>query len=497
MTKISKSNFVSGIQCVKKLYFDIHKKDLKPEISEQKKLLFTTGHEIGELAQRAFPNGKDASPENYYDFSQSIQDTKDWIDLGVKTIYEAAFSTSGVLVALDILHHTGNERWAIEVKSSTKVKEAHLTDASLQYWAMSKSGFKPDKFFLMHINNAYIKQGDINPNEIFTYADITNQVIEKQVWVEENLDIFKNILSAEDEPVVKIGKHCSTPYECEYKYHCWKDIPEQSVFSLYRPKGLDWELYERGIYKIIDIPENVPLNHIQTLQVNCLKKKGNYIDKTSISELLKSWKFPLYFFDFETISSALPVLDGTIPYQQVPFQYSLHILQQFGAEYSHKEFLADPKDFIDNSIDPRKKLIEQMKIDFGNTGSIVAYNASFEINRLKELSLAFPEEQTFIEGIVGRFVDLLIPFSKGWYYNPEMGDSASMKSVLPAIAPEYSYKDLEISNGVDASNTFLSMINEKFIGDEVKAQESLKKYCKRDTYGMVLIWEHLIKITTL
>lgn len=490
---ISKSRFVSGIQCSKKLYFDIYRKDLKPEISEQQELLFSTGHEIGELAQSAFPNGKDASPENYYDFSKSIQDTKDWIDSDVKTIYEAAFSSNGVLAALDILHHTENERWAIEVKSSSEVKKYHLTDASLQYWVMNKSGFKPDKFFLMHINTAYIKDGDINPKELFTLADITNEVIGNQLWVEENLEDLKNILSTEIEPVVEIGKHCGSPFECEYKHHCWKHIPEQSVFSLYNPRGLDWKLYEQGIFKIIDIPENVSLNHRQNLQVSGQKIAHSHIDKTSISEFLNNWEFPLYFFDFETIFPALPVLNGTRPFQQVPFQYSLHILEQYGDNYTHKEFLAEPKDFNEISIDPRKKLIEQMKLDFGEIGSIVAYNATFEISRLKELAIEFPEDRDFIENIINRFVDLLIPFRNAWFYHPEMGGSASIKAVLPAIAPEFNYKDLEISNGGDASNIFLSMINNKFIGDEIFTRESLKKYCERDTLGMVIIWEELIK----
>ena len=491
---ISKSRFVSGIQCAKKLYFDIYRKDLKPEISEQQELLFSTGHEIGELAQSAFPNGKDASPENYYDFSKSIQDTKDWIDSGVKTIYEAAFSTNGVLAALDILHHTENERWAIEVKSSSEVKKYHLTDASLQYWVMNKSGFKPDKFFLMHINTTYIKDVAINPNELFTLADITNKVIENQVWVENNLQNLKNILEAGKEPVVEIGKHCDSPFNCDYKHHCWKHIPEQSVFSLYSPSGLDWKLYEKGIFKITDIPEDTALNHRQTLQVNGQKSANSHVDTDKIKAFLNEWTFPLYFFDFETIFPALPVLNGTRPFQQVPFQYSLHIIEEIGAEYSHKEFLADPNDFNGNTIDPRKQLIEQMKLDFGETGSIVAYNASFEITRLKELAIAFPEDQVFLEGIIGRFVDLLIPFRSGWHYHPEMGNSASIKYVLPAIAPEFSYQDLEISNGGDASNTFLNMINKTFTGDEVKVREALKKYCERDTLGMVIIWEELIKL---
>lgn len=491
---ISKSRFVSGIQCSKKVYFDIFRKDLKPKISDQQELLFSTGHEIGELAQSAFPNGKDASPESYYDFTPSINLTKQWINDGVETIYEAAFSSNDVLAALDILHHTKNERWAIEVKSSSELKEYHLTDASLQYWVMNKSGFKPDKFFLMHINTAYTKNGAINPNEFFTLVDITTQVIDKQLWVEQNLENLKNILSLKEEPIVEIGKHCNSPFSCDYINHCWKQIPEQSVFNLYSPRGLDWQLYEQGIFKIIDIPESVSLNHRQSLQVEGQKKATSHIDKIKISAFLSTWEFPLYFFDFETVFPALPVLDGTRPFQQVPFQYSLHIQQDLDSDLQHKEFLANPKDFESGSvINPCKALIEQLKLDFNSSGSIVAYNAGFEIDVLRKLSIAFPEDKEFIDDLISRFVDLLIPFRSAWYYKPEMGGSASIKSVLPAIAPEFSYNDLEISNGGLASNTFLSMINNKFNGDEAEVRESLLKYCERDTLGMVIIWEELNK----
>lgn len=494
MPIISKSRFVSGIQCSKKVYFDVNRKELKPVISDQQELLFSTGHEIGKLAQKAFPNGKDASPESYYDFTPSINQTKQWINDGVETIYEAAFSSNDVLAALDILHQTQNEKWAIEVKSSSELKDYHLTDASLQYWVMSSSGFKPDKFFLMHINTSFVKKGEINPNDFFTLVDITNQVIDKQLWVGENLENLKNILSSKEEPIVEIGKHCNSPFSCDYIHHCWKQIPKQSVFNLYSPKGLDWKLYKQGILKIIDIPEGIPLNHRQRLQVEGQRNATSYIDKINISDFLSTLKFPLYFFDFETIFPALPVLDGTRPFQQVPFQYSLHIQQDLNSTLQHKAFLANPIDFQEgSSVNPLKALIEQLKLDFLSSGSIIAYNASFEIDVLKKLSIAFPEDKEFIDDIISRFVDLLIPFRSAWYYKPEMGASASIKSVLPAIAPEFGYKDLEISNGGLASNTFLNMITNKFNGDEAKVRESLLKYCERDTLGMVIIWEELKK----
>lgn len=492
---ISKSRFVSGIQCEKKLYYDIFRKELKPKISEQQAALFASGHEIGAFAQKVFPNGVDASPENYYDFSKSILDTKNWVESGVKTIYEAAFSQEGVLAALDILHQKDEERWAIEVKSSTGVKEYHITDASLQYWVMQKSGFRPDRFFLMHINNSYVKNGDIIPSELFTLSDITEQVVSNQNWVTENLELLKNMLTSQIEPVIEIGKHCGNPFSCDYTHHCWKHIPEKSVFSLYSPRGLDWDLYQRGILSMTDIPESVELNHRQQLQVNGLKNGSSYIDKTPIKEFLSQWNYPLYFFDFETIFPSIPVLNGTRPFQQIPFQYSLHVIPEQDRVALHKEFLAQPSDFNDSTtIDPRKQLIEQLKADIGPSGSIVAYNASFEIGILKELAVAFPEDEEFLNQLIGRFVDLLVPFRNAWYYLPEMGGSASIKSVLPAIAPDFSYSDLEIGNGNDASNIFHAMIKTQFTGDEAKTREALKKYCERDTYGMIVLWKELNKI---
>lgn len=496
-TVISKSRFVSGIQCEKKLFFDIFRKDLKPIITEQQAVLFASGNEIGTLAQIVFQGGVDASPENYYDFSKSILDTKTWIDSGTETIYEAAFSSDGVLAALDILHHTKGERWAIEVKSSTEVKDYHITDASLQYWVMEKSGFKPDRFYLMHINNTYVKQGDIIPSELFTLADITDLAVSNQDWVTENLDLLKTMLASQEEPITDIGAHCSNPFSCDYQHHCWKHIPDDSVFTLYSSRGKSWELYEQGILKLTDIPETIKLNHRQQLQVNGLRNGDTYIDQSKIEDFLSEWTYPLYFFDFETIFPSIPVLDGTRPFQQVPFQYSLHIVSEPRGEPVHKEFLARPTDFNDPSaIDPRKQLIEQLKRDIGATGSIVAYNASFEIGVLKDLALAFAEDKEFIDQMINRFVDLLVPFRSGWYYLPAMGNSASIKSVLPAIAPDFGYDDLEIGNGGDASNIFHSMIKKQFTGDEEKTREALKKYCERDTLGMVILYDELIRVSS-
>jgi len=491
--KISKSRFVSGMQCEKKLYFDLFRGDLKPTLTEQQKALFESGNLVGELAQKVFPNGKDASPESYYDFSKSIEQTRAWINEGVATIYEAAFFHDEVLAALDILHHQDNERWAIEVKSSTSVKDYHILDASLQYWVMTQSGFTPDRFYLMHINNGYVKNGAIEVEQLFTLVDITHQVIANQAMVENNLSRFKG-LSKEIEPIIAIGKQCSSPFDCDYKGHCWQHIPKNSVFELGNARGKDWELYNKGILELINIPSAIGLNHRQQLQVEGLKNGTSYIDKTSIAEFVSKCHYPLYFFDFETIFPALPIVDNTSPFQQIPFQYSLHILEDENAPLLHKEFLAEPSYFKtnDKTKDPRKKLIEHLQSDLGTTGSIVAYNASFEIDILKKLALAYPEDANFLNDLANRFVDLLVVFKNGWYYKPEMKASASIKSVLPAIAPEFSYKDLEISDGGLASTTFLGLI-EGTIEFTPELKNNLLVYCERDTEGMVILWKELLR----
>lgn len=488
MKSISKSRFVSGVQCSKKIYFEYFRNDLKLPVSESIQQIFDLGHTVGTLAQKSFPDGKDATPEDFSDFSKSIEQTKQWIAEETETVYEATFATEKTLVMLDILHRENDEIWAIEVKSSTSVKEYHYTDSAFQYYVMSKSGYVPDRFFLMHINNLYVKNGEIT-SELFHLEDITKDIIEMQFWVEENFENFLKILELKEEPAVEIGTHCSSPFECEFTHHCWKHVPENSVFGLTRAGKKSWHLYQEGILKLEDIPQDYHLTFSQQLQVNGIKNNESFKDLPAILDFLHTWEYPLHFFDFETIFAAIPVLDGTRPYQQVPFQYSLHILDCEDT-ISHKEFLADPKDFLNSTIDPRKKMIEQMKLDFLRKGSIVTYNQSFEVGRLRELAKDFPEDSEFLFALISRIVDLLVVFNKRWYYLPEMGNSASIKSVLPAIAPEFSYSDLEISDGGSASTLFhASILDDSQNIPELR--EDLLQYCERDTYGMVVIYQFL------
>ncbi len=496
MANLSKSRFVSGTQCEKKLFFDVFRKDLKPPVSEQQQALFDTGHELGRLAQQVFPGGLDASKDAEGKLSVWIERTRRWIEQGETTIYEASFSITGGYAALDILHHQDGERWAIEVKSSGSVKDYHLTDAAYQYFVMNRAGFRPDKVFLMHLNTRYVKKGPIDPTELLRLEDITAMVLERQSAIEQKSTSLLAMLELGSEPIREIGKHCKDPFTCDYLGHCRGKLPDQHVFELYNARGKDLLLFQQGIDALSDIPEDFRLTNRQQIQVSAVRAQLPHIDEKAINGFLMELEAPLYFFDFETINATIPLLDGTSPFQQVPFQYSLHVTDLHGNILEHKAFLAEPEDFTDpGAIDPRRSLLDHLKKDIGTTGTIVAYNATFETTVLKRLAVDFPEEQEFLNTLKPRFKDLLVPFRKGWYYLPVMGKSASIKDVLPAIAPAFSYDGLPINNGGDASKTYQTLILGGLKKERTAIRTALLDYCQRDTEGMVVIYRKLKELT--
>ena len=230
------------------------------------------------------------------------------------------------------------------------------------------------------------------------------------------------------------------------------------------------------------------LNPNQVLQVQSEVNGTTHIDKEEIRNFTNGLNYPLYFLDFETIGPAVPKYNGSRPYQQLVFQYSLHIRATPISQIDHREYLADP------SQDPRIGFIEQLIKDCGTSGDIIVYNIGFERGKLNDLIDVFPEYSNELSGIVNRLKDLMIPFQQKWYYTPEMRGSYSIKYVLPALVPELSYNDLDIKEGGTASNTFLSMVNETFEGDVQKTRRQLLEYCELDTYAMVKILERLFEV---
>ena len=489
-SRLSKSTFIRGLQCEKSLYLYKHNYRLKDPTPSSLQAVFDQGTNIGLLAQELFPYGADASPENHFKMVESVGKTLKFISQGESIIYEATFQYNNVLAALDILVKD-EEGWkAFEVKSSTKVSETYIKDAAIQYYTITNSGVDLKDISIVHINNQYTKDGELDIHQLFTIESVYDQVLEFLPQIPNEVLRLKNVIESPEVPNVDIGNHCSEPYDCDFKGTCWKHIPDYSVFNISRlNKDKKFDLYNQGVITLDDIDlGQTDLNPNQVLQVQSEVNRTTHIDVEEIRNFTNGLNYPLYFLDFETIGPAVPKYNGSRPYQQLVFQYSLHIHETSTSEIEHREYLADP------SKDPRIGFIEQLIHDCETCGDILVYNIGFERGKLNDLIDVFPEYSNELREIINRLKDLMIPFQQKWYYTPEMRGSYSIKYVLPALVPELSYNDLDIKEGGTASNIFLSMVNETFEGDVQKTRRQLLEYCELDTYAMVKILEKLLHL---
>ena len=479
---LSKSKYLNGLQCPKLLWISVNDKTKMPEVDESTQKLFDQGQIVGEFAKKLFPEGINIPVK---DFNKNLTTTKELLTKN-KPLFEPAFLINRLYSRADILEPTNNGWNIIEVKSSTEVKEVNIQDVAFQRYVYEKAGLKIDRCYLLHINNKYVRHDEINPKELFTKEDITIPVNEELKFVDDRIIEMLEIIDSK-EPNTTISKNCKEPYECQMKELCWSFLPkENSVFDLYRGGKNSWELFNRNILSIKDIPEDFKLNDKQQIQFNCERTNEPHINKNAITKFLKDLKYPLYFLDFETYQTAIPLYDGLKPYQQIPFQFSVHKINSKGKK-THYSFIASGKK------DPRKKFLNAIKRKLGVKGSIIIYNQSFEQSRLKEIGDYFPEEKETVNKIISRMIDLLIPFRNFDYYNRKQEGSASIKYVLPAMC-SLSYSGMEIANGSLASIRYAYITHGGAKLTEIrKVRDDLKKYCSLDTEAMVVILEELKK----
>lgn len=480
---LTKSNYLLGLQCHKLLHITKNDKERLPEADIAKQFMFDQGTEVGELATKLYENGIDLSKE---DFRTNLIKSKEAITKK-QPIFEAGLIHNECYSRADILLPVGNEWDIIEVKSATKAKDINIHDVSFQKYVYEGVGLKIRKCFILHLNNEYVRQGDLDINQLFKTTEITSEVEELMDDIEERIEPMLNTINGK-EPTVSIGNQCDDPYTCPVKKECWNFLPKHNVFHLSRGKPKAIELFERGILELKDIPEDFKLTGKQQIQRECHLESKVHIHKDKIKSFLNQLDYPLYYLDFETFSTAIPKFDGLVPYSQVPFQFSLHVVNKEGEEPEHFEFLYNGND------DPRREFTGALKDVLGDTGSIIVYNQSFEINRIKELAAFLPEFQDWSEQVLGRVIDLLIPFREFAYYNSNQNGSASIKYVLPALTGE-SYSDMDIGSGTIASTEFYNMAYGECPEEKKgKVRKDLLAYCKLDTLAEVLIVDKLKKL---
>ena len=486
---LSKTMYTKGIQCHKALWLYKYRRELMDERSASQLAVFNVGYQVGDLALGLFPGGV-MVPYGGLTAEEQLQKTREALARGEETIYEATFSHDNIFVKVDILHR-GPDGWELyEVKSSTSLKDQYLQDIAVQYHVLSGFGLVISTASLVHINNQYVRRGGIEVEKLFTVLDLTETIRAMQPEIVSNVAAMRKML-LEDIPSIDIGPHCHNPYDCSFLGHCWEHIPENSVFEFKGHGSPDpFKLYEQGILKMADVPPE-QLGWRQRLQLESLMHQKNHIDVDAVGSFLVSLSYPLCFMDFETSYIVpVPLFDGTRPYQQVPFQFSLHVINEPNGEIQHFEFLAD------ELKDPQQNFLEHLLAAIPPDACILTWNQTFEEQRLRELAAAFPERSGEIHAIIDNLRDLMAPFRDKSIYDWRFKGSYFIKYVLPAMVEGYSYEGMEVNNGEAASAAWLQMIRTTDDEEKESLRRNLLQYCHLDTYGMLMILGEMRRMVT-
>ena len=448
---LTKTTYLSYTQCPKQFWLVEHQPNLAtaPDPTAQRRL--QAGQAVDKRAREQFPNGilipYRPQPEDMAPL------TTEAIVSGAEALFQATFVQEDCLVKVDILTQTDSGWHLIEVKSSTKYKaDEHLPDVAFQVYVLQQAGIPISQASVMHLNSE-CRYPDLS--NLFTLTDITEAVMAHLPQVQIDVSDMRQIVAqTENLPDVSIGRHCTKPYECPFYAHCWQGITGQTIYAIpYLKRPLEAQLEAADVQYITDIPAGFSLGDKRaTAFVETIQQQQIAVDRDAIQSELDGLVYPLYFFDFETIDYAVPTFADCKPYSQAPFQYSCHILEADGT-LTHKDYLHTDTD------DPRRPLTEALLNDIGDTGSIIVYFATFERGRLRELAEAFPEHAPRLMDMVDRLWDQLDIFKKH-VRDYRFGGSNSLKSVLPVIVPELSYKMLDVQNGTQAQVVWEAMIGE-------------------------------------
>ena len=469
---LSKTNYIIWRDCHKNAWLKIHKPEIyfAHELSEFEKQVIETGNEVDLLARELFPAGE----------------------------YQKEFKKDGFLAITDIMVlDPKSSRYSLfEVKATNDIdKKTHLHDLAFQYNVLKRAGLELESANLIHLNSEYVRQGEIELTKLFVIEDITEKILEMSEEVMAEMELAKDYLEKEDEP--------KGPCDCIYKGRSSQcttfsysnpNIPKYGIHDLTRiglSKRKLIELVDGHKFNLEDVPAELELSDAQKNQIWTYLHDREIISKESIAEEFEKLQFPLYFLDYETFPAAIPRFDNFSPYNQIPFQYSLHVLKNPEAEPEHLDFL-----YTENS-DPSKAFVESLRKHIGPKGSIIVWHKDFECGRNDELAQRIPESKAFFDDLKSRIFDLEIIFKKQHYVHKDFKGSSSIKKILPILVPTLKYDALKIGDGGAAAESWNRLTTEDLDSEEREfIIESLKAYCKLDTYAMYAIWRELYKLVS-
>jgi len=476
---LSKTSFLKAVQCQKAFFLYKNHYNLKDPISAEKQSVFNRGHKVGALAQSLFPGGIDVSPTHVFKYSESVAKTKELIAAGQEIIYEAAFIFERTLVALDILVKRDNKWYAYEVKSSLKISQAYVMDASLQYYVIKNSLPELEDISLVTLNNEYVLGDSLDLKQLFKITSVKKDA-------EKNTDFIKHHIQQAIEthikaalPDVKIGAQCFSPYECDFMGMCWKHIPKNNVFELAaiaKKQLQNW--HEQGFTAIDQIPETELVGNIGKM-IQSFKDNKEIIEKEKIVGFFKKITYPLAYLDMEFYTPAIPKYKGSKPFELNPFLFSWQIVKEENAETKEHFF------FHEENTRPEIPFIENLIAHAEKVKSILVYDTGQENAALNKIVREYPQYKKQVEEIKKKFIDLSDVFMNLWYYHPQQKCSLSQKKIYQSIFGKDAYANLPINSGMLASYRYDDFLNETDIFKQEEIKTNLIEYCNTDTKVML------------
>lgn len=484
---LTKTDFVHYLQCPRSLWLLKHKSEVYPyrEFSDFLKKIAREGYEVEAYAQQLFLGGVSLPSVG----DAAIVKTQEALANKTKVLFQATVLTEkGLFARADIFERNDNGTYTLyEVKSSNSIKtdkkHNHIKDACFQKIAFEQAGLIVEKIYIIHTNGDYVRDSAIDPRQLLKEVEVTDVV--KEVYAETAVEIGNALSLLREKEIHEEGCCCfrkTRGNHCDAFEYFNGVLEERSVWEIgnIREKKLRAFL-DCGVRKIEDIKSQVELNEKQCRQVQSVIRGEPIRDEERIAEMLDELVFPLYFFDYEAASSAVPKIVGTKPWQQIPFQFSLHILDAKG-NLTHKEYISE-------KLSGAEDVLRALCAAVGEVGSVVSWHASYEKTRNKEMVIMYPEYREKLKDINERMFDLEDIFKEA-YTDAKFCGSTSIKKVLPILCPHLSYKDLAVQDGTQAMEQWLVMVDRE--PDEearLKIKNDLLRYCERDTFAMVELYK--------
>ncbi len=482
MVGLSKSRITAYEQCPRRLWLEVHRRELAA-VDEGSQSRLIAGDEVGEEACRQRPGGILISDE--LGLQAAIAATRDAVVADrQRPIFEATFVHEGVLVRADILEFVPSEGWHLtEVKSAGSVKAYHLGDIATQAWVLEGNGLVLADARVAHVNTSFRLRTLGDYRGLFQHVSVLEQI--RPIMAERSALVAKlqGMIDGE-EPDITPGNHCTAPFSCSFIEYCSTGLaegPEWPVTVLPGGAGKKW--LEQGINDLFDLPREKLTSATHKRVLDATIGGRPYHEAATARSVIESWAFPRTWLDFETIAFVIPRCIGTRPYQAVPFQFSAQIEN---ADRSYVE-----RAFLDLSGgDPRRACAEAL-LELPTEGAVIAYNASFERNCIKRLAEACPDLADGLLAIADRLVDLLPVTRANWYHRDQRG-SWSIKAMLPTIAPHLDYGELAVGDGMQAQEAYLEATRPDCDPDrKAQIERDLRLYCGRDTEAMIVLARHL------